>query len=140
MKKLPDLADKIMGAGDDLKIEGLALLESLRCFKMVQEACFGQNLMKEVYEERIKRFSQTYRKLENMSITPKIHIIQHHVIDFLKRKGEEYGLGWWSEQAFEAVQSDMKKEWDKVKICDKNHPDFPQRLLDFVVRYNSKHL
>ena len=87
-----------------------------------------------------KKFSQTYQKLENMSITPKIHIVQHHVIDFLKRKGEEYGLGWWSEQAFEAVHSDMKKEWDKVKICDKNHPDFPQRLLDFVVRYNSKHL
>ena len=96
--------------------------------------------MKEVYEERIKKFSQTYQKLENRSITPKIHIVQHHVIDFLKRKGEEYGLGQWSEQAFEAVHSDMKKEWDKVKICDKNQLNFPQRLLDFVVRYNSKNL
>ena len=31
MKKHPDLANEIMAAPDDLKIEGLALLESLRC-------------------------------------------------------------------------------------------------------------
>ena len=46
MKKLPDLANEIMAAPDDLKIEGLALLESLRCFQKVQETCFGQVLDK----------------------------------------------------------------------------------------------
>ena len=75
-----------------------------------------------------------------MSITPKIHIIEHHIVDFLKRKEERHGLGWWSEQAFEAMHHDMKCEWEKVKISDHSHPDFPQRLLDFVIRYNSKHL
>ena len=44
MKKLPDLANEIMAAPYDLKIEGLALLESLRCFQKVQETCFGQVL------------------------------------------------------------------------------------------------
>ena len=75
-----------------------------------------------------------------MSITPKIHIVEHHVVDFLKRKKEEHGLGWWSEQAFEAMHSDIKKEWEKVKICDSDHPDFPTKLLDFVLRYNARHV
>ena len=75
-----------------------------------------------------------------MTITPKIHIIEHHIVDFIKLKGEEHGLGWWSEQAFESMHSDMKKEWNSVKISDLNHPDFPERLLNFVIRYNSKHI
>ena len=37
LRKLPDLAEKILKAPDDLKIEGLALLQSLRCFKKVQD-------------------------------------------------------------------------------------------------------
>ena len=61
-------------------------------------------------------------------------------MDFLKRKQEEHGLGLWSEQAFEAMHSDVKKEWQTVKICDRNHPDFAQRLLEFVTRYNAKHI
>ena len=46
MKKLSDWAHEIMAVPDDLKIEGLALLESLRCFQKVQETCFGQVLDK----------------------------------------------------------------------------------------------
>ena len=93
-----------------------------------------------MYEKAIQKFSETYRSLENMSVTPKIHIVEHHLVDFLKRKQEEHGLGWWSEQAFEAMHSDVKKEWETVKICDPNHPDFAQRLLEFVTRYNAKHI
>ena len=46
LKKLPELSEKIMREPDDLKIEGLALLHSLHCFKKVQETCFGQDLIK----------------------------------------------------------------------------------------------
>ena len=92
------------------------------------------------YEEAISKFSETYRNLNNMSVTPKIHIIEHHIIDSLKRKQEEHGFGGWSEQAFEAMHSDMKKKWEKVKICDPEHPEFAQRLLDFVIRNNARHV
>ena len=44
LKKLPFLAEQIMSEPDELKIEGLALLESLRCFKKVQATCFGRTL------------------------------------------------------------------------------------------------
>ena len=44
LKKLPVLAELIMNEPDHLKIEGLALLESLRCFQKVQDSCFGMEL------------------------------------------------------------------------------------------------
>ena len=82
---------------DQLNIEGLPLLESLRRFRKVQEACFGQEL-EDGYEQKIKEFSQVYRSLENMSITPKRHIVEHHIIDFFKVIGEKkHGLGFYSE-------------------------------------------
>ena len=99
-----------------------------------------QLFLQNMYEKAIQKFSETYRRLENMSVTPKIHIVEHHLVDFLKRKEEQHGLGWWSEQAFEAMHSDVKKEWVTVKICDSNHPDFAQRLVEFVTRYNAKHI
>ena len=46
MRKLPALEEQILMEPEDLKIEGLALVESLRCFKKVQETCFGQVLQK----------------------------------------------------------------------------------------------
>ena len=75
-----------------------------------------------------------------MTITPKIHIVEHHIVDLLKKKKEEHGLGWWSEQSFEAMHCDIKKEWERVKISDPNHPDFAERLLSFVTRYNARHV
>ena len=45
-----------------------------------------------VNEGAISKFSETYRNLNNMSVTPNIHIIEHHIIDSLKRKQEEHGL------------------------------------------------
>ena len=140
LKKLPVLEKVIMQESDELKIEGLSLLESLRCFSKVQDACFGQEL-KEGFENVIKQFCQVYRSLDNMSITPKIHIVEHHIVDFFREIGDkEHGLGWYSEQGFEAIHHDMKQEWDRVKICDPDHPDFGKRLLDFVVAYNARHI
>ena len=140
LEKLPLLEQEIMRSPDSLKIEGLPVLHSLRCFREVKVSCFGQELKKDIYENCIEKFSQVYMSIEGSVITPKIHIIQHHVRDFLKRKGEIHGLGWWSEQAFEAMHCDIKKDWDRVKILQPSHPNFSERLLSFVVRYNSMHL
>ena len=71
LQKLPNLERAILTEPDHLKLEGLELLESLRCFRKVQEDCFGQEL-KDGYEASIKKFSQTYRGLKGMTITPKV--------------------------------------------------------------------
>ena len=71
LKKLHILERAIMAEPDHLKIEGLELLESLRCFRKVQDDCFGQEI-KEGYAVSIQKFSETYRGLKNMSVTPKV--------------------------------------------------------------------
>ena len=45
LKKLHILERAIMAEPDHLKIEGLELLESLRCIRKVQEDCFGQEIL-----------------------------------------------------------------------------------------------
>lgn len=143
LKKLPILEQAIMKESDDLKVSGLALLESLRSFQKVQETCFGQ-FLKEGYESSISEFSRVYKALdmEKMTITPKIHIIEHHLVDFFNEVGgtEQHGLGWYSEQGFEAMHYDMMQEWKRVQICDPGHPDFGKKLLDFIVAYNARHI
>ena len=140
LKKLPHLEQAILKESNELVLEATPLLESLKAFSKVKDACFGQELHEE-YIDFIKHFSSVYRSLNNMTITPKIHIVEHHLVDFFEQMGETgHGLGWYSEQSFEAMHSDMKEEWNRVKISDPNHPDFGKRLFDFVVAYNARHI
>ena len=139
LKKLPQLEQAIMKESDQLKVEGLPLLQSLREFRKVQESCFGQHLQ-EGYEHHIKEFSKIYKALDNMTITPKVHIVEHHLLDFFREMDTEHGLGWYSEQCFEAMHHDMKEEWERVKIADHNHPDFGAKLFKFVIGYNARHI
>ena len=60
--------------------------------------------------------------------------------NFFKDRDNKFGLGWYSEQCFESMHSDMRQEWDRVKVSDKNHPDFKEKLLNFVCAYNAKHI
>ena len=41
------------------------------------------------------------------------------------------GLGYWSEQAFEAVHANFKIDWDTVKV-DIGHKDFMTKLTETV--------
>ena len=68
-----------------------------------------------------------------MTITPKVHIVDHHLSDFCKEMGEaKYGLGWYSEQSFEAMHHDMMQEWERAKIF--------YHKLNFVLEYNARHM
>ena len=58
---------------------------------------------------------------------------------FLKMRGETYGLGMLSEQAMESCHHDFKIEWQNRKV-GLSHSELGERLLDTIVRYNSKHL
>ena len=46
-------------------------------------------------------------------------MIETHVAEFLKMKGEIAGLGFWSEQS---GHHDFKLEWEKVKVSE-NHAE-----------------
>ena len=80
----------------------------------------------------------------DITVTPKAHIVFQHIAEFLSRvnAGENFstvGLGYFSEQAFEAMHHDVKVIWEKVKV-GLDHPNFSEKLRSFVVAYNSKHL
>ena len=49
------------------------------------------------------------------------------------------GLGYYSEQPFEAMHHDAKVLWERVKVGTA-HPDVERTSKDFVVSYNSKHI
>ena len=115
----------------------LPFVQALRLLDRVVTSCFGQDLACE-YEDCIKAFSHQYRTL-GISVTPKIHIIEQHIVEFLKAKGEVAGLGFWSEQAMESGHHDFKLEWEKVKVSS-NHKQYSQRLYNTTVRYAGKHL
>ena len=65
------------------------------------------------YRLAIKTVLRGSASVENMTVTPKIHIVEHHLIDFFNQLNEnKHGLGWFSEQSFEAMHHDMMEEWN----------------------------
>ena len=59
--------------------------------------------------------------------------------EFLKMKGEEHGIGFYSEQAMESMHKELKKDWGADKV-DVKHPSYGPSLLTTVVRVNGKHI
>ena len=115
----------------------LPFTECLRKFDKVIDSCFGQEL-DDTFEEKIAEFSSSYRSLD-ISITTKVHVVETHIVQFLRLKSFVGGLGFFSEQANESVHHDFKLEWEKVKVSQDN-PEYMTKLLNTVVRYASKHI
>ena len=91
------------------------------------------------FRNQIAEFSRVYRSLE-ISVTPKVHIIERHIKDFYDIHGEEHGLGFWSEQPFEEMHHEKKVLWNKGKIKDISKEEYGKRLIDFISAFNSKHI
>lgn len=53
-------------------------------------------------EENIKEFMTTYRKAE-MRVTPKLHILEDHIIPWIRRW--QVGVGFHSEQGAESIHA-----------------------------------
>ena len=97
----------LLAIGGEVAVKGLPFVNAFRAFKDVQESCMGLELCCD-WIESIEKFSKAYKELDNISITPKVHLVIHHIKDFFALKGYEKGLSYWTEQAFEAVHHDFK--------------------------------
>ena len=121
----------------------LSLVAVLHAFKEVVDKCFGKHVVPG-YKEAICSFSQLYRKVVGLSVTPKVHCLEAHVGQFLDMQKEKYngfGLGYWSEQASESVHFDFKHLWvDRGYKRDLQHSDYDSNFLKCVVTYNSRHM
>lgn len=116
-------------------IKCLKYVKCFQHFRNVVEACFSLKLNPE-YKKYIAEFKRSYCDL-NISITPKIHCVFFHVAEFCDKVGK--GLGFYSEQAIEAVHADFKSTWAKYKVAT-SHSEYSKQLLRAVQEYNSKHL
>ena len=111
LKCLDQLELDIMMAGGEVVIKGLPFLKAFRSFNRVVSLCFGMTLGVG-YMAAIKEFKKDYLEL-GITVTPKAHIVFQHITEFLQivntqNYNEPVGLGYYSEQSFEALHSDMK--------------------------------
>ena len=111
---------------------------ALKQFSSVKDACFGQYLDIQNYENYIKQFMTTYRSLP-ISIPLKLHVLESHAVEFLKDMGEQFGLGFFSEQSFEAMHKKQKANWGTTPLRE-DHPEYGPKLKALVVNSIGKNL
>ena len=91
------------------------------------------------YELHIRTFKEIYCDL-GINITPKVHILTEHVIDFCQSNNRS--LGWYSEQALESTHHDFySNTWIKQSYKRNiGHPQYAKNIKDAVVSHNSKNI
>ena len=146
LKSTDKLRDSYEEAGKLQKAE--PTIKLLELFSDVVHTSFGFKLVSG-YEDAISEFSSAYMKLhqeepEIYTITPKLHTVMFHVLQYLQLQnaetGEERGLGYMSEQAFESVHSHMAEMWEKGWKVSTSHNNFGEKLRKFLVAYNSNNV
>lgn len=65
--------------------------------------------------------------------------MDQHIVSFIKSRGEERGLGFFSEQSMESAHLDFWDEWEKEAVPEE-HPDYAERLMRTTVRFNGKRM
>ena len=73
-----------------------------------------------------------------ISVTPKIHAIFFHVLDFCQENN--HSLGFYSEQAVESIRHDFKTIWSNYLIKNLGDPRYDDSLLTAIQQFNARHL
>ena len=119
--------------------QAISVLEAL---DVVVSSCFGVHVQGD-WAGAIEKFSELYFALPGISCPPKVHLLVHHVKEFLtERHSTGYpgaGLGFWSEQAMEACHHAFMQEWMLKNVRPENE-NYSQALFQAVVRFNGKNL
>ena len=118
--------------------EAIAFVDTFRAFNSVRKSCFGTELA-DNFKQALSDFRSSVLSLQmfGLSITPKIHMVIHHVEDWVTRHGQP--LGQVSEQAGESVHSAFRKHMENFKVSPLN-PKFGQTLLRTVVSFSSENV
>ena len=122
-------------------IQGVACV--LEAFNAVKHSCFGMEIRGD-YREEIARFSTLYRRLPGITVPPKIHILESHIVGFLERKKaegfpEHLGLAYWGEQVFEQMHHDYKVQYQRWAVGE-DHEDYATAMFNAFLDYNSSHI
>ena len=132
-KGLPDTCNKDRIA---------AAAKTMSLFNAVVDSSFG-NFVEDSWVDDIAKFCASFRALEDITFPPKYHMVESHLEQFLRRKWAQntdykgFGLGYWSEQQFEAVHAKFSSTWDRFKV-GKDHEEFGKRLLDAAMSWDAR--
>lgn len=110
-------------------------VDTFRKFGVVVDDCFSLEL-KSNFQQHIEDFRKSYESLE-ISVTPKIHAIFHHVEQSCTK--HQRGLGFFAEQSTESVHHDYNNKFKNYKVPQISDNYWPKTLRS-VCSYNSSHL
>ena len=120
------------------------LQDYLDCFHSlakVKQACFGLSLFPD-YHSKIAAFKKSFLVL-GINVTPCTHILFEHIQDFIdlcyQDDDQSIGLGFYSEQSFEAMHSIVAKTMERFpsnQYCEA----FAAKSLRGMCAVNSRHI
>lgn len=114
-----------------------SLVNCLGALNEVVDSCFGMEL-KENYVAAIERFDELL--IENqIEITPKLHIIVDHLIEFFDTLPEDnkHGLAYFGEQASESIHHMWDAYFSNFK-CNQNSDNYENCLLRAISKFNGR--
>ena len=102
----------------------------------MRKKIFGMHLQRG-WKDSIESFISTYKKIPEVTVPLKIHIISAHLEDFLNKFSDGRGLGYFSEQTGEAIHQRFKPIFEKYKIKRIDSEEFADHLYKSVVEFSS---
>ncbi|KAF4740986.1 hypothetical protein FOZ63_017846, partial [Perkinsus olseni] len=111
-------------------------VKALKAFHAVKERCFGLHRLPG-WERSIEEFGVAWDET-GLSPTLKVHIVLHHVQEYLSRYESvaDAGLSLSSEQSGEALHARLQRVWNLRFKVNPDNSLFPDRLVDCMVSYN----
>ncbi len=112
----------------------------LRLFETVVEATFG-HVLSPNYEEVISQvgvYFTTIMSTLHISMTPKVHILLHHIPQFIRMT--QMPLGLFSEEVVEKQHKRFLKCYRRYDVNCTYNSNFPHQFLNSVIHSNSYHI
>jgi hypothetical protein len=79
-------------------------------------------------------------KLSKMSVTTKVHLVVHHLANFVESKVINVKeMSHLCEQSHEAIHAEFLKTWNNYAIKEISNPHYASKLLSAVLDYNGSH-
>ena len=115
--------------------------EIVDCFvalQAVKEAIFSLTCDAD-YAQELQVLLDCWRTL-GLSFTPKAHILFKHVPEFLESFSGNHGLGYFSEQTFEAIHRNFWDFWTSGYQRNIGHRQYKEKLRECVRTYVARRI
>jgi hypothetical protein len=117
--------------------KGMKFIKVFQSFSKINHLVHESFVNIDELEKAVATFRFAWRD-SGMSQTTKVHIINSHLVDFVRRRGQK-DMRLYSEQSHEAIHAEFSKTWSKYLVKEVSNPLYKKRLLQAVLDFNSAH-